>query len=296
MRNTHLVSESEYELRKARKLNHRVVNRVTKSCIPESSAGKNCIPERQRFRPTPSSVDSQSAGALSTASSAEALSANQKQKQNKKSLREKEHDHPTGYHRNGASRLRRRVADIILATTFLIPSLPIMLVVALLVKATSKGDIFFVQDRLTENGRIFKLFKFRTMVQDAEKASGAIFAAVEDSRVTWLGRYLRLSRLDELPQLLNVLAGDMSFIGPRPERPEIAQSLKQKYHSFDQRLKVKAGLTGLAQVRGGYADCEQSYRKKLALDRMYIRYQSVSLDLWILCCTVVVCLRGSGAR
>ena len=131
---------------------------------------------------------------------------------------------------------------------------------------------------------------------DAEKNVGAIWAQKKDPRVTKLGKFLRISRLDELPQLLNVLQGDMSLIGPRPERPEIAKVLEKELEDFNRRLEVKAGITGLAQVSADYAACKESYQKKLKLDLFYVDHFGFYLDLKIALKTIIVMLTGSGAR
>jgi lipopolysaccharide/colanic/teichoic acid biosynthesis glycosyltransferase len=172
----------------------------------------------------------------------------------------------------------------------------VMLGVACAIKLTSPGPVIFSQPRLTAGGRVFTLFKFRSMVSDAEARTGAVLACRGDARVTPLGRFLRKTRLDELPQLFNVLRGEMSMIGPRPERPEIAKQLTAEIPRFSRRLGAKAGLTGLAQVVQGYPDGVKGYRRKLGLDVLYIKKQSLWLDLVIALRTIAVVLSGSGAR
>ena len=190
----------------------------------------------------------------------------------------------------------KRTVDLIGAGGLLLALSPVMGVVALMVKATSPGPILYSQERLTEGGRTFTLWKFRSMRVDAEASSGAKLATRADDRVTPVGRFLRQTRLDELPQLFNVLWGDMSLIGPRPERPEIARELVQAIPRFNRRLAAKAGLTGLAQVIQGYPDGINGYRRKVGLDMLYIRNWNLVLDLWIAVKTVGVVLSGSGAR
>ncbi len=190
----------------------------------------------------------------------------------------------------------KRLIDVGVAMTCLTVLGPLFIGVAIVVKATSKGSIFFTQTRLTRFGVPFKLYKFRSMRTGAEGETGAVFAERSDARITKIGGFLRKTRLDELPQLWNVLKGDMSLIGPRPERPEIAGDLGKKIKGFEHRLKVKAGLTGLAQVIQGYPDGISGYRRKLGLDRLYIRRQNLLFDLWILYRTVGIVLTGSGAR
>ena len=190
----------------------------------------------------------------------------------------------------------KRVVDLAGAGILLLATAPLMAAVAAGIRATSVGPVLFKQPRLTENGRVFMLLKFRSMRVDAERESGAVFAQDGDSRVTSLGRFLRKTRLDELPQLINVLKGEMSLVGPRPERPEIAAELAAKIHGFHRRLRAKAGLTGLAQVIQGYPDDIDGYRRKLGLDLLYIRRRGLLLDLWIAMKTVGVVISGAGAR
>ena len=173
---------------------------------------------------------------------------------------------------------------------------PLMATVALLIKATSAGPVFYTQTRLTKAGRIFTIYKFRTMRTDAEAQTGAVLAESNDPRITRIGKLLRLTRIDELPQLINVLIGDMSLIGPRPERPEIAEKLAAELPLFHRRLEVNAGLTGLAQVDAGYASEVDSYKHKLDLDIFYVDNRSFVLDVKILWRTIFVTLSGSGAR
>lgn len=171
-----------------------------------------------------------------------------------------------------------------------------LLAVAIAIKITSPGPVIFRQKRLTAGGRVFTMLKFRSMIDNAEKVTGAVWAAESDPRVTRVGRFIRRTRLDELPQLINVLRGDMSLIGPRPERPELADTLTQTLPSFPKRLAVRAGITGLAQVGQGYAGNVDAYRRKLALDLVYVRKRCFLLDMRIALRTVVVMLTGSGSR
>ena len=154
-------------------------------------------------------------------------------------------------------------------------------ILALLIKLDSKGPVFHVQRRIGENGREFNLLKLRTMSADAE-AQGAKFAAHRDPRVTRVGRFLRATRLDEFPQLLNIVRGDMSFIGPRPERPEFELDLEAKIPHFRSRLLIKPGLTGWAQIKSGYASTIPDMTRKLEYDLYYIKNRSFRLDLQIL--------------
>jgi exopolysaccharide biosynthesis polyprenyl glycosylphosphotransferase len=190
----------------------------------------------------------------------------------------------------------KRLLDMVGVLLLLIPLFPVMLFTALLVRVTSRGPVIFMQRRLTQGGLTFTMYKFRTMRTDAEKETGAVWASDNDPRITPCGKFLRKTRLDELPQLLNVITGDMSLIGPRPERPEFAKKLSEELPHFDRRLEVKAGLTGLAQVAAGYASDMKAYRRKLALDLIYVENRSLLLDLKIAIKTVFVVLTGNGAR
>jgi lipopolysaccharide/colanic/teichoic acid biosynthesis glycosyltransferase len=190
----------------------------------------------------------------------------------------------------------KRALDIVGASVLLLVLAPVIAAIALLVRLDSRGPVIFSQKRLTEGGKVFTMFKFRTMRTDAESATGAIWASKADPRVTSIGKYLRLFRFDELPQLVNVLRGEMSLIGPRPERPEIAVDLSKELRSFNRRLAVKAGITGLAQTTTGYASSVESYRKKLAWDILYVQRRSLLLDLRIAVKTIFVVFTGSGAR
>lgn len=176
----------------------------------------------------------------------------------------------------------KRMEDILIAGIMLVLTSPFFLLIALLIKGTDKGPVFYTQERLTEGGKIFSIYKFRTMIVDAEKKCGAVKAGEKDPRVLPVGRFLRATRMDELPQLLNILKGDMSFVGPRPERPELARIITRNIPEFEYRLKVKAGLTGYAQVHGRY--CTTSY-DKLKLDLTYIRNYSIWLDLKLIMMT-----------
>lgn len=203
---------------------------------------------------------------------------------------------PTNVQRGIVGSGLKRGVDIASSSMMLIVLSPVLLGVGFGVKLSSRGSVLFSQERLTKNGRTFRLYKFRSMVNDAESHSGPVLAGRKDPRVTSFGRFLRTTRLDELPQLWNVLVGDMSLIGPRPERPEIAQTLSTQIRGFQRRLGVRAGLTGLAQVIQGYPDGVKGYRRKLGLDRLYIQKQGVLFDLWIVFKTIRVVLTGAGAR
>ncbi len=178
----------------------------------------------------------------------------------------------------------KRFFDIILSLIALIILSPVFLIIAILIKAYDGGPVFYRQERLTKDGKVFMIFKFRSMSVDSEK-SGARLATKKDSRVTPVGRVLRNIHFDELPQLLNILVGDMSLVGPRPERPEIAAQYEKEIPEFSYRLKVKAGLTGYAQVYGKYNTTPYD---KLKLDLTYIENFSFLLDLQLICTTVKI--------
>lgn len=192
-----------------------------------------------------------------------------------------------------AQSVSKRVMDISISLTGLVFSLPVLLISAILVKVTSPGSAFYIQERVGQNGRVFRVYKLRTMVADAERKTGPILATVNDPRVTPVGRVLRATRLDELPQLFNVLRGDMSIVGPRPERPQFVKQFNKANPGYRYRHLVKPGLTGLAQVNGRY---DTSPEDKLRYDLYYIRNYSVFLDLQIILQTIPVMLSPSSAQ
>ncbi|HTB13798.1 MAG TPA: sugar transferase [Bryobacteraceae bacterium] len=175
-------------------------------------------------------------------------------------------------------------------------TLPIMLIVALLVRLTSRGPVLYRQVRAGKNGARFTLFKFRSMHQDAEAKSGAVWASKNDPRVTPLGRWLRKLRLDELPQLINVLRREMVIVGPRPERPEFVKVLTEQIPYYQQRLAVKPGITGWAQINHKYGDTIEDTLLKLEYDLYYIKNLNMTLDLYIMFQTAKVMLLSRGAQ
>lgn len=179
----------------------------------------------------------------------------------------------------------KRVLEVALALVLLVLAAPIMLVAAVLVKLTSPGPVFYSQARVGKNSRYFQIYKIRTMIHNCEQLSGPRWSTPGDPRVTPVGRFLRRTHIDELPQLLNVLLGHMSLIGPRPERPEFFQVLQQALPGYRDRLLVRPGVTGLAQVQLPPDSDLASVRRKLAYDLLYINRLSPWLDLRILCCT-----------
>lgn len=181
----------------------------------------------------------------------------------------------------------KRLEDIIMSCLMLILFSPVFLIAAIGIKCTDHGPVFYKQERLTKDGKKFMIYKFRTMVVDAEKLSGPVLASEKDPRILPIGRLLRATRMDELPQILNILKGEMSVVGPRPERPELAAEIETKIPEFCYRLKVKAGLTGYAQVYGKYNTTSYD---KLKLDLMYIRKYSLLLDLKLILMTPKIML------
>ncbi len=179
--------------------------------------------------------------------------------------------------------LLKRTFDIVFSLFAIIIFSPFMILAALAVKLHDGGPVLYKQRRLTINGKEFNVLKFRSMVVDAEKKSGPVLASDDDPRITPIGRFLRKVRLDELPQLFNILKGEMSVVGPRPERPELTEKYKQEMPEFGFRLKVKAGLTGYAQVTGVYDTIPYD---KLKMDLMYIENYSFRMDLQIILMTI----------
>lgn len=184
-------------------------------------------------------------------------------------------------------RVIKRIEDIIVAICLLVITSPFFVAIGIAIKCTDSGPVFYTQNRLTRGGKVFRIYKFRTMAVDAEKRSGPIKAGERDPRISSVGRFLRATRMDELPQLINILRGEMSVVGPRPERPELAEIITKNIPEFDFRLKVKAGLTGYAQIYGRY--CTTSY-DKLKLDLTYIRNYSFWLDIKLIFMTPKVLL------
>ena len=190
----------------------------------------------------------------------------------------------------------RRGADLLISVLFLTLTLPLMLVVAALIKFDSPGGVFYRQDRVGLRGRVFTLLKFRSMRTDAEAEGKPRWASRNDPRITRIGGFIRATRIDELPQLINVLRGQMSFIGPRPERPLFVDELAQAIPFYHDRSYVKPGITGWAQVNFPYGASVEDAREKLSYDLYYVKNRSLFLDLLILVSTVRVILFQEGAR
>jgi sugar transferase (PEP-CTERM system associated) len=201
-----------------------------------------------------------------------------------------------GFPLHSGSRFSRRVVSIIASLVCLLVFLPLLPVIALAVKLSSSGPIFYQQKRVGRGGHVFTCYKFRTMKTGAEAVSGPIWATEDDKRVTTFGRWLRLTRLDEIAQLWNVFVGDMAFVGPRPERPEFVELLRHEIPYYDLRHVVRPGITGWAQVCYEYGASVEQAREKLKYDLYYIKNMSVSLDLAIIAKSVKIVLLGRGAR
>jgi lipopolysaccharide/colanic/teichoic acid biosynthesis glycosyltransferase len=181
----------------------------------------------------------------------------------------------------------KSAVDFAIALVLLLLAAPVILFCALLVRLTSRGPAFYSQVRLGRGGRPFRIYKLRTMVHDCEKSSGARWSTPGDPRITLLGRFLRKTHLDELPQLWNVLRGDMSLVGPRPERPEFVPSLERAIPGYRDRLLIKPGVTGLAQVQLPADTDIASVRRKINYDLHYVRSVGLWLDLRLIVCTAV---------
>jgi lipopolysaccharide/colanic/teichoic acid biosynthesis glycosyltransferase len=221
------------------------------------------------------------------------------------------------------SNVIRRTVDITGALVGMILTLPFWIILPVLIKLDTPGPVFYVQERVGINrrrrerrafqkadvrdrrnsdrrqnnimGKPFNLVKFRTMVQDAEKKCGPVWATKNDPRITRIGRFLRKTRLDEIPQFINILKGDMSIVGPRPERPSFVSKLSREVDNYTQRLAVKPGLTGLAQVENGYDSSVDTVSRKVQYDLEYINSRSLWLDAKIMLKTVKVVITGKGA-
>jgi sugar transferase (PEP-CTERM system associated) len=201
-----------------------------------------------------------------------------------------------GFRRDRIILAAKRVIDVIVAFLGLLLGIPLALMTALVIKLESSGPIFYRQERVGQNEKHFTLFKFRSMTQDAEAKMGPVWATENDSRVTRVGAIIRKLRIDEIPQMINVLKGEMSFVGPRPERPFFVERLKQNIPYYDLRHSVKPGITGWAQISYRYGDSEQDAVEKLQYDLYYIKHMSPVFDLQIIFESFKVILFGSGAR
>ena len=190
----------------------------------------------------------------------------------------------------------KRVLDLLVSICLLVLTAPVMVFVALAIKCESRGPVLYRQQRVGTGGSRFMLLKFRSMIRDAEPEGKPVWASEGDARVTRVGRLIRCTRIDELPQLFNVLRGDMSMVGPRPERPYFVDQFIDAIPSYTERHNVKPGITGWAQVSYRYGASIEDARRKLEYDLSYVNSLTMALDLKILCATVGVVILGKGAR
>jgi sugar transferase (PEP-CTERM system associated) len=201
-----------------------------------------------------------------------------------------------GFRKSHLNRLTKRLIGFILSSLGLLLTLPLTLIIAVAIKLDSNGPVIYKQERCGEDGRVFKLCKFRSMIDNAEAECGPTWATDDDCRVTRVGRILRKCRLDEIPQMWNVLKGDMSFVGPRPERPEFVKELEKIVPYYSERHTVKPGITGWAQVSYGYGASVEDALEKLRYDLFYIKNISQLMDFMIIVKTIKIVLQQSGAR
>ncbi len=191
-------------------------------------------------------------------------------------------------------RMVKRALDLTVSITGITVSAPVMVLIALAIKLDSRGPVFFKQARVGMKGKIFNMYKFRTMCQDAEAKTGPVWAKENDSRITKIGLFLRKTHLDELPQFFNVLTGEMSLVGPRPERPYFVQEFRKIIPHYDRRLATKPGVTGLAQIKRRYDETIEDVKKKVRYDVLYIRKMCPVLDIMVLAMTFKSVVLGTG--
>ncbi|MEC7890329.1 MAG: sugar transferase, partial [Pseudomonadota bacterium] len=188
----------------------------------------------------------------------------------------------------------KRLLDFTLSLAAIILLVPFSILIGIIIKLTSKGPIIYSQERLGYKGIPYDIYKFRSMVVDAEQDSGPVWTQDDDPRVTSVGKILRKYRIDELPQLINVFLGEMSLIGPRPERPFFIEKLKEKFPLYERRFRVRPGITGWSQIKHPSDIKEEDVRQKLRYDFYYIENLSLNLDLKIFASTIAVILSGKG--
>ena len=201
-----------------------------------------------------------------------------------------------GFSISPLTRSLKRLIDLLFSVVGLVLAIPLTVVIAVLIKLDSRGPVFFTQERVGQDGSLFTLIKFRSMRVDAEAVSGPMFADENDSRITRVGTLLRKWRLDELPQLFNVFKGEMSFVGPRPERQFFVEQFAKDIPYYMQRLSVKPGITGWAQVSYPYGSSLEDAVEKLRWDLYYVKNMSLLLDLFVILKTVKIAILGTGAR
>ena len=201
-----------------------------------------------------------------------------------------------GFQKSRMRRFLKRSTDLILSVVMLIVCSPLIMIIAVLIKMDSEGPVIFSQERVGEGGKPYRMHKFRSMVCDAEKECGPVWAQSDDDRITRVGRFIRKLRVDEIPQLYNVLKGEMSFVGPRPEREYFVKELEQIIPYYTVRYTVKPGITGWAQVCYGYGASVEDAVEKLNYDLFYIKNMTTLMDLMIVLRTIKIVLFGKGAR
>lgn len=201
-----------------------------------------------------------------------------------------------GFRKSRVRKAVKRLSGIGISLIGIILSLPLLIITALAIRIESPGSVIYRQERVGENGKIFEVLKFRSMIDNAEPEGEAVWAAEEDPRITRVGRIIRKLRIDEVPQMFNVLRGDMNFVGPRPERPEFVKELAKAIPYYAQRHAVKPGITGWAQIRYPYGSSIEDAREKLHYDLYYIKNMSVVFDVLIVFDTIKIVLFGTGAR
>lgn len=201
-----------------------------------------------------------------------------------------------GFNKSPVVQSLKTCSDLLLSLIFLVLFMPLMVCIAVAIKIDSPGPVFYRQERYGRNGKLFDLLKFRSMKNNAEKETGPVWAEENDKRITRIGKIIRKFRLDELPQIINVLKGEMSFIGPRPERPFFVEQLKKESPYYDKRHIVKPGITGWAQTEYSYGATKEEAMEKLKYDLYYIKNMSLFFDLFIYFRTVKIVLFGEGAR
>jgi sugar transferase (PEP-CTERM system associated) len=201
-----------------------------------------------------------------------------------------------GFHRSKLTLILKRSLDLSFAAAGFVLALPVMIIVSILIRLDSRGPVLYRQARVGLGGQKFYVLKFRSMREDAETINGAQWAQEEDPRVTRVGRFMRKYRLDELPQFINVIHGEMSFVGPRPERPEFVQQLREVISYYDERHSVRPGITGWAQVQYRYGSSVEDASRKLEYDLFYLKNMSVVFDFLIVLKTVGIVLSGFGGR
>lgn len=201
-----------------------------------------------------------------------------------------------GFTMGSARDMVKRLFDLLVSGSFLLLFMPLMVLTALLVRMESKGSVFYTQERVGQFGKPFTIYKFRSMFTDAEKDGLPVWARRKDDRTTRVGRFIRRARIDELPQVLNVFLGQMSFVGPRPERPYFVNELSAQIPYYHARHSVKPGITGWAQVRFSYGASVEDAMHKLQYDLYYVKNHSLFLDFMILLQTTQVVVLGKGVR